>query len=124
MIPEIGKGWLRSLSVRRGVQIGRFLGSAHLYRTTDGGKAWHEVTTPIGAGTRLVAVGVPRFFGTQVGVAELEVDEPERPGHYFAISQSGYSASTLQREPSQRGARDRRIGRYQPKMLPFGPGHS
>ena len=65
---------------------------------------------PVGVGTRLIAIGVPCFFGTQVGVAELEVDEPERPGHYFAISQSEYSASTLQREPSQRGARDRRFG--------------
>ena len=73
---------------------------------------------PIGAGTRLIAVGVPRFFGAQFGVAVLEVDEPGRPGHCFAISQTdnGGNAWSWSR-PRQWAARQDGSRRPQPRQL-------
>jgi len=87
---SVENGWLSS-------------SSGQLFRTTDGGKAWHEVTIPTDVGERLIAVGVPRFFGMHVGAVVLEVDEPGTPGHYFGVAQTANGGDTcpLPRPPAE-----------------------
>jgi photosystem II stability/assembly factor-like uncharacterized protein len=86
-LSSVENGWLSS-------------SSGQLFRTTDGGKAWHEVTIPTDVGERLIAVGVPRFFGMHVGAVVLEVDEPGTPGHYFGVAQTANGGDTWSVAPT------------------------